>query len=66
MTQFSATRLADFATAETNNSHLAPAILWLKNNTPLARLSDLEIWETIANAVTNGTFVITYGGNSIP
>lgn len=66
MTEFSTTRLADFATAQTNNVHLAPAITWLKANTPLGRLSDLEVWELLANAVTNGTFVITYGGNSIP
>ena len=66
MSEFSTTRLADFATAETNNAHLGPAIAWLKSNTPLVRLSDIELYETIQNAVTNGTFVITYGGNSVP
>ena len=66
MSEFSTTRLADAATAYAANAHLEPAMLWLRNNTPLGRLSELELYEAIANAVTNGTFVITYGGNSIP
>ena len=66
MTEFSTTRLADQATAYANNAHLAPAILWLKSNTPIGRLSDLEVYEAIVNATTNGGFAITVSSNSIP
>lgn len=66
MSEFSTTRIADMQTAVAGNSHLAPAMLWLSNNTALSRISGLELYEAIANAVANGTFVITYGGNSIP
>ena len=66
ISEFSTTRAADFATAETNNSHLGPAIAWLRANTPLVRLSDLETYETILNATANGGFTITFNSNSIP
>jgi hypothetical protein len=68
MSEFSTTRIADFNAALTGNASLGPAIVKLKNVTgsQMARLSDLEIYETIASAVANGTFVITFGGVAIP
>ena len=66
MTQFSTTRLADYQAAIAGNVHLAPAIAALAAATPLGRLTNIEIFEAIQNAVANGGFVITFSGNSIP
>jgi hypothetical protein len=65
MSEFSTTRVADFTAATTANASLAPAIVKLKNISSIARLSDLEIYETLQSAVANG-FVVTFGGVSIP
>lgn len=66
MAEFSTTRLADFATAETNNAHLAPAVAWLQSNTAMGRLTSLEVWEALQSATSSGGFVITFGGNNVP
>lgn len=66
MSEFSTTRLADFATAETSNTHLGPAIAWLQANTPIGRLSSLEIYEALLNATANGGFAVTFNSNSVP
>ena len=66
MSESSNTRVADHAAALAANSHLAPAITWLQTNTHLGRLGQIELQEAITKAVTNGTFLISFGGNSIP
>jgi hypothetical protein len=62
----SATRFNDSKTATTSNASLATAIVWLRQNTAMARLSDLEINETIRDAVSSGLFTIKYNGTTIP
>jgi hypothetical protein len=57
--QESPTRAADAKAALTSNSSLQPAITWLRQNTAMSRLSDLEINEVIRDAKNSGLFVIT-------
>jgi len=47
MSQFSTTRISDKQTAVSGNAQLQPAIAWLHSNTPMCRLSQLEIYETL-------------------
>lgn len=47
MTQFSTTRIVDKSTATTGNAQLTAAMHWLRNNTPMSRLSELEVYETL-------------------
>jgi hypothetical protein len=64
--QESATRANDAKTATTSNASLATAITWLRLNTAMSRLTDLEINETIRDAVSSGLFTIKYNGTTIP
>jgi len=47
MTQFSTTRIADKSTATGGNAQLTLAMHWLRNNTPMYRLTELEVYETL-------------------
>lgn len=65
MSKFSATRLADLATAESGNANLQPAIQWLRTHTDAGRLTELELYEILATAAA-GPFVIKYNTNTVP
>jgi hypothetical protein len=47
MSQFSTTRIADKTTAVGGNAQLQPAINWLHTNTPMCRLTQLEVYEVL-------------------
>jgi hypothetical protein len=66
VSQFSTTRLSDKTTANTANTYLPQAVHWLRSNTALSRLSDLEVYEAIALAVSSGNFTISYQTHAIP
>lgn len=59
-------RPADFETAQADNVHLGPAIMWLRTHTAFARLSNLELYEAFRRATVEGGFVVTFEGVSIP
>jgi hypothetical protein len=65
ISQESKTRDADPKAALTANANLGPAIAWLRQHTPMSRLTDLEINEVIRDAVA-GPFTLKYNGNAIP
>ncbi|VIO73894.1 hypothetical protein [Bradyrhizobium ivorense] len=66
MSQFSTTRIADHSGAVSSNAYLAPAIAWLRANTAMNRLSDLEIYEALSLATTKGGFAFSQNSHSIP
>jgi len=64
--QESSTRKADFAAANTANPSLLLAIEWLQKNTPMSRMTQLEISETIRDAVSAGVMTFKWGATTIP
>jgi hypothetical protein len=59
-------RIADVRSAKLANPNLAPAIHWLQSRTPIGRLSEIEIWETLHRMTEQGGFSITHEGNPLP
>lgn len=57
MTQFSTTRVSDKATAITSNAQLQPAMTWLRVNTPMSRLTELEVYEILQAIAASGSWV---------
>lgn len=77
MGHFSSTRAADKQTAITGNAQLQAAITWLRSNTDLGRMNELEVFEIIQAATANNNFKIVFsaagsaavtvtGGTAIP
>jgi hypothetical protein len=66
ISQESATRLADYHTALSNNASLGTAILWLRQHTPASRLTDMEVSEIIRDATAAGVMTFKWGGTTIP
>lgn len=64
--QESSTRANDAKNATTSNANLGLAISWLRQNTAMSRLTDLEINEAIRDAVASGLITMKYNGNTIP
>ena len=62
----STSRLSDYRTSLSGNSSLAAAVAWLKANTAMNRLSDVEILEVIKDAVNVGSMTMKWSGTTIP
>jgi hypothetical protein len=62
----SSTRLSDYKTSLSGNASLVAAVAWLKANTAMSRLSDVEITEAIKDAVNVGSMTMKWSGTTIP
>jgi hypothetical protein len=62
---FSSTLVADFAAQSAAQPQLRPAITWLRSNTILAKLSDIQIWLALQSAIANGGFAVSFNGTAL-
>jgi hypothetical protein len=60
--QFSPTLAADFAAGIASQAQMGPAITWLRSNTTLGKLTDIQIWLALQSAIASGNFVISFAG----
>jgi hypothetical protein len=62
----SATRLSDYKTSLSGNASLVAAVAWLRANTAMSRLTDVEVTEAIKDAVNVGSMTMKWSGTTIP
>jgi hypothetical protein len=61
----SATLAADFAAEVAAQTQLQPAITWLRSNTTLAKLTDIQIFLAIQSAISSGLWTISFNGTAL-